>query len=81
MCSERVMQHIVEQMSVKPTGTFKVSSSRYRRWQKLFSWDALQGRKFGQSFCQHFKIHDHILFYESDPGRCDNYIKRTYLTQ
>jgi hypothetical protein len=56
-----------------------VSLEEYEQWQELYIWDAIQDQRYGQSFCNHFDITDHRLFYERDWVRCDVLIRREYI--
>jgi hypothetical protein len=56
-----------------------VSLEEYVQWQELYTWDAIQDQRYGQSFCNHFDITDHRLFYERDWVRCDQMIRREYI--
>jgi hypothetical protein len=56
-----------------------VSLEEYEQWQELYTWDAIQNQRYGQSFCNHFDITDHRLFYERDWVRCDQMIRREYI--
>ena len=74
---------IVEQLN-QPT-TLGVPNSilitKYREWQKRYTWDALCGTGYGKSFCKHFDVIDNRLLYERDWRRCDALIQREWLTQ
>jgi hypothetical protein len=56
-----------------------VSLEEYEQWQELYTWDAIQNQRYGQSFCNHFDITDNRLFYERDWVRCDQMIRREYI--
>ena len=51
----------------------------YESWQKLYTFDALQDVRYGQSFCNHFDIQDHRIYYERDWVRCDTIIRREWI--
>lgn len=66
----------------RPESNFKtraVCQTDYSSWQHEFVFDALQGLRYGQSFCNHFDLTDHILFYEQDPEWADMYIRSYYV--
>lgn len=66
----------------RPDANFKMKSvcqADYLAWQHEFVFDALQGLRYGQSFCNHFDITDNILFYERDPEWADTYIRSYYI--
>lgn len=58
----------------------KITPRQYRQWKKLYTWDALRNLRYGQSFCNHFEISDHRLFYERNQKSCDNLIQKEYLS-
>lgn len=62
-----------------PKSNSEVCRADYLSWQQRFVFEALQGLRYGQSFCNHFDITDHILFYERDPEWADWYIQRYYV--
>lgn len=62
-----------------PKANSKVSRADYLSWQQGFVFDALQGLRYGQSFCNYFDITDNILFYERDPEWSDIYIRQNYV--
>jgi hypothetical protein len=43
----------------------KITTSDYEKWKKLFSFDALRGKKYGESFCEYFKIRDYRILFAS----------------
>jgi hypothetical protein len=51
----------------------------YESWQKLYTFDALLDQRYGQSFCNHFDIQDHRIFYERDWTRCDKLIRSEWI--
>jgi hypothetical protein len=51
----------------------------YESWQKLYTFDALQDLRYGQSFCNHFNIIDHRIYYDRDWVRCDTLIRREWI--
>lgn len=57
----------------------KVTLEEYQQWKKEFTWEALQGQRYGQNFCNKFGISDNILYFERDPEWADSYIQRQYL--
>ena len=63
------------------TVKFRISQQRFEEWQQLYTWDALHGIRYGQSFCNHFAITDNRLFYERNQQRCDSLIRHEYLDQ
>lgn len=59
----------------------RVKFSDYKKWQKLFSFDALRGKKYGKSFCDYFDILDYRIYYEQDWTNCDRIIKSDWLVR
>jgi len=57
----------------------QISPEEYRDFKKYFSFDALKGMRFGQSFCNYFGIRDNLLFITTDPEWCNNYIEHEYV--
>ena len=53
----------------------------YTQWQKQFTWDALSGQRYGQSFCNHFNIQDHRIYFERNWQVCDTVIQREWLAR
>ena len=54
----------------------------YELWKQDFTWEALHGQRYGQSFCNRFGIHDNHLYYNTgDIDWADNYIKKTYIAR
>lgn len=58
----------------------KISAAEYSKWQKHFSFDALKGKHYGQSFSEYFNITDYRIRFERDWKRCDALIKREWIT-
>jgi len=57
-----------------------ISQEDFEIWQQDFTWDALHGLRYGQSFCNRFGISDNLLYYTTWPvEQIDDYLKRTYL--
>ena len=43
----------------------KISTGDYEKWKKRFTFDALCGKKYGESFCDYFKIRDYRILFAS----------------
>lgn len=56
-----------------------IPQSDYQQWQKQYTWDALQGLRYGQSFCNYFGIQDHRIYFERNWQVCDSVIRREWL--
>ena len=59
--------------------TVKVTKEQYKKWQKLYSFDALKGTQYGQSFCKHFNIMDFRLYFDRNWAHCDRLIRREWV--
>lgn len=58
----------------------KIPREEYEQWKKNFTWEALRGQRYGQSFCNCFGLHDNHLYYAIDNVNwADEYIKKTYI--
>ena len=62
-----------------PRDNTPVFRADYEQWRQEVVFDALQGLRYGQSFCNRFDITDNILFYERDPEWADAYIRKNYV--
>jgi hypothetical protein len=62
-----------------PGNPIRIKNSEFARWKQHYTFDALKGKKYGQSFCDYFDITDYILYYTREPNRCDEHIHRTYI--
>ena len=57
-----------------------ISQEDFELWQKDYTWDALHGIRYGQSFCNRFNISDNLLYYKTwPPEQMDDYIKKNYI--
>ena len=57
----------------------RISHDNYEQWKKHFTWDALTNKRYGESFCNYFKIKDHRIFHETNWLVCDTVIRREWL--
>lgn len=62
------------------TAKEELTKESFQQWDREFVFDALKQQRYGQSFCNHFGITDHILFYTKDIDRCRDIIHKRYLT-
>jgi hypothetical protein len=61
--------------AVKP-----ITKKKFNQWQQDFIFDALQGQRYGQSFCNTFGIDDNLLFYNSwSVDRTNEYLEKNYI--
>lgn len=58
-----------------------ISLEEYEDWQRLFTLEALRGVRYGQSFCNQFEINDNILYYTTNINRCDQHIRKHYVSK
>jgi len=58
-----------------------ITEQQFESWKQQYSFDALYGLRYGQSFCNHFGITDNILYYTSfaTTDKCDQYIRKNYV--
>ena len=73
-----MIQDLLSQHDPKST-SWPITLEEYESWQKLYTFDALQDLRYGQSFCNHFDIQDHRIFYERDWVRCDSLIRSVWI--
>ena len=57
----------------------RISHDNYEQWRKQYTWDALTNKRYGESFCNYFKIKDHRIFHETNWLACDTVIRREWL--
>jgi len=61
-----------------------ITEAEFESWKQQFSFDALQGLRYGQSFCDRFGITDNLLYHASvfrTIEACDNYIRKHYIAR
>ena len=59
-----------------------VTRAAFEQWQQEFSFDALHGIRYGQSFCNRFGVSDNLLYYTQWPAdQIDEYIVRYYIAR
>ena len=59
-----------------------ITQEDYEQWQRDYIWEALHGIRYGQSFCNHFRITDNHLYYGTNGLEwSDKYIRKTYLAR
>ena len=56
-----------------------ITADDYEQWRHDYIWEALHGQRYGQSFCNHFDIQDHRIFYGRDWVRCDTLIRSEWI--
>ena len=81
------MEQVFEQMVTQTTTTrvsFKnhIRQEDYDLWRQDFTWEALHGQRYGQSFCNRFGIQDNHLYYNTGGiDWADAYIKKNYIAR
>jgi hypothetical protein len=80
---DQTLLHQLENMNNPPCSTFDntIPVEDYELWKQDFTWEALQGLRYGQSFCNRFKMTDNVLFYERDYVCADEHIRIHYLSK
>jgi len=73
----QLLEHM--QTASKSNPIRHITEKEYLLWHTAYTFEGLKGIRYGQSFCNHFDITDHILFYTLDPAWCNIYIRKTYL--
>jgi hypothetical protein len=74
--------HMVEDLMKEPLSEIvKIQLKDYENWQKQYTWDALQNIRYGQSFCNQYRITDLRLYYSRDWVFCDRLIRKEYITR
>ena len=59
-----------------------ITLAEYERWRESYTFLALQGQRYGQSFCNHFGITDNHLYYNTGGIEwADDYIRKNYLAR
>jgi hypothetical protein len=78
---DTVFANMVGELTRESRPSISISLTEYERWQKQYTWDALQSMRYGQSFCNQFDIHDSRLYYTRDWVSCDMLIRKEYITR
>jgi len=57
-----------------------VTPATFEQWKQDFTFEALQGQRYGQSFCNRFGITDNLLYYTMwSAEQVNEYIETYYL--
>ena len=70
---------MIRELAAHPTPDVTITVTEYNQWKRLYTFDGLKGQRYGQSFCNHFDIQDHRVFFDQDWQRCDEIIQRDWL--
>ncbi len=60
----------------------RISQAQFEHWQKLYTWDAIKGITYGESFCKYFEIYDAVLMLFNQSRSIDefeSYIQEIYV--
>jgi len=79
-----VIRHMLQDLTqdrLRGAETKSISEDNYLEWQKFYTWEALTDQRYGQSFCKHFDVKDHRLYYERDWVKCDTIIRSEWLAR
>ena len=75
---DSMIRELLTQQTPKAV-SLPVAPDAYADWKKLYTFEGLKSQRYGQSFCNHFKIQDHRIYYEQSWQRCDEIIQRDWL--
>jgi len=83
MTVHNVFQQMIDENNRAELTRSPITPEDFEFWKKEYTWDALHGIRYGQSFCNHFGIIDNILYYTRFPTteECDQYIEKNYLAR
>ena len=83
MTGQPVFEQMMQEMITNPSHIYnnlKITKEDFEIWQQDFTWDALHGIRYGQSFCNRFRITDNLLYYTAwPPEQMDDYIRKNYI--
>lgn len=60
----------------------RITPTEFEHWQKLYTWDAIKGMAYGESFCKYFEIYDAALMLFNQHRSTDefeSYIREAYV--
>ena len=83
MTGHNVFQQMINENNHTELTRNPITKEDFELWKKDYTWDALHGIRYGQSFCNRFNIIDNILYYTSFPTTqaCDEYIEKNYIAR
>lgn len=79
-----IFHHIVQEIihnNAPPVLHKQIPKDDFYLWKRQFTFDAMRGQRYGQSFCNHFNIRDFRLFYDGNPESCDKIIWQEYIQE
>lgn len=72
--------HIVDSLNTEVTGhTGIVTKKDFEKFDKEYIFDAVNGLRYGQAFCNKFNITDYILASTVNVEACKKYINKIYI--
>jgi hypothetical protein len=73
-------QMVTATTTTRVTFNNHISREDFEQWKQDFTFEALQGQRYGQSFCNRFGITDNLLYYTMwSAEQVDEYIETYYL--
>jgi hypothetical protein len=79
---EQVFEQIVAFADRTDKPSVSITLAEYEQWRESYTFLALQGQRYGQSFCNTFGITDNHLYYNTGGvDWSDAYIRKTYLAR
>jgi hypothetical protein len=83
MTGHNIFQQMINENNHTELTRNPISLEDFELWKKDYTWDALHGIRYGQSFCNRFNIIDNILYYTRFPTtqECDKYIEKNYIAR
>jgi hypothetical protein len=79
---EQVFEQIVAFADQTDKPSAPITLAEYEQWRESYTFLALQGQRYGQSFCNTFGITDNHLYYNTGGvDWSDAYIRKTYLAR
>jgi hypothetical protein len=79
---EKVFEQIVAFADRTAQSNAPITLAEYEQWRESYTFLALQGQRYGQSFCNRFGITDNHLYYNTGGvDWSDAYIRKTYLAR
>lgn len=83
MTGHNVFQQMINENNHTELTRNPITQEDFELWKKDYTWDALHGIRYGQSFCNRFNVIDNILYYTrfSTTQECDEYIEKNYIAR
>jgi len=79
---EQVFEQIVAFADRTDKPSVSITLTDYEQWRESYTFLALKGQRYGQSFCNRFGITDNHLYYNTGGVEwSDAYIRKTYLAR